>query len=1121
MPAMMMSTVHSVQRNKQDQRKNAPALSEASNEAKPLSNVVGQGRYANASVSAAEQLQNLTLPHEEAIKGAKFVANKTGETISAVSSAVGDAAHGTAKLAAWTMQHPRQAAAAATSHTISAVKSAPQNTARAVKAGGKVAASGGNLALMRLQTAAKTVATKKRFFVAKSEDENKGRRAVREIVIYLLFMIFYVAATMGGLTSSETFYLTDAIREQFAGVEMHKWYAPTFPKTFRDVATVEEYYHWLDSAFKHSAFSPNTFDGGTRHTIGGFCQGTWHEDWAGSDKPAVSPGGTQCDGADQTQCEALNISGCQWVAPSPSRLNMPMGSLLQFNKIIGAVRISQLRSKPRQCSKEQVPSELSRRNATHDYIYTCYGGENGAWNTGTEDVDSFGNYTPPSGTSTQFLYDGIQGFTGAAVTGDTVASKRSEYGQSYSSSTIKTEYDAPSHAVLFDPSNGVVKNGEVIAALTRANYIDLRTRAVFIDLTIYNPMVDQTVQVRLLAETPTTGGVKTSYRFTTVRLYTMHNNDGIINMACWVIVALFYVYYTIEEVVEFYTDGPRKYFKSTLNIVMVLNITLFVLQIVFRFMGSAALPGSIYVDDGTKFVDFRSAMYFKTLSNEIGAINTFMNWFKMIAYLSYVPTFALLTDTLSLAAPDIFGFSFVFFIIFFGFAQAHTMVFNSRMEEYRNIGDSMYMLLRSLLGDFNFEDQRVADPIMGPFLFVLFICLAVFVILNMVIAIISDAYSQCREKMNQKKSINIVAEITLYVRDTIESIPCVGPYIKAARLKSIEMAKAAEHAASKAAARATNLAAKGTASGGGGGSGSYFGGRKGKVVPAKGKVVDKDGDRQVVIDDNDDGVADAVLKVDSHAAIAAMTGIKMVDGRAIDTSGDGKSDMVAFSQSGANGAINTVMEISTTGMDERVSKKAINAELISTDADGRAALVAVDTKNSGQVDTVLKVASPDVEYTTEQLKAGQKLDVDGDGIADLMAIDSTGDGHLDLVVVLDDAKLKIKKREQDVNALADAQLAGEVARKAHQAERSAQAVQPVVRTASAGANAGASTDTTDGVGQVLVESIIKTVDALAAASASDPVVAHNHYLAIERHARALLAAAKQAEDAHAVGNFDV
>ena len=152
------------------------------------------------------------------------------------------------------------------------------------------------------------------------------------------------------------------------------------------------------------------------------------------------------------------------------------------------------------------------------------------------------------------------------------------------------------------------------------------------------------------------------------------------------------------------------------------------------------------------------------------------------------------------------------------------------------------------------------------------------------------------------------------------------------------------------------------------------------------------------------------------------------------------------------------------------------------------------------------------------------MDVDGDGIADLMAIDSTGDGHLDLVVVLDDAKLKIRKREQDVNILSDALLAGEVARNAHRAERAEQqekqaaAFKPVVPAASGGASAGAA----GGVGEVLVESIIKTVDALAAASASDPVVAHNHYLAIERHARALLAAAQKAEDARDyAGNFDV
>jgi hypothetical protein len=55
----------------------------------------------------------------------------------------------------------------------------------------------------------------------------------------------------------------------------------------------------------------------------------------------------------------------------------------------------------------------------------------------------------------------------------------------------------------------------------------------------------------------------------------------------------------------------------------------------------------------------------------------------MITFLSYVPSFAVLTDTLVTAAPEILGFAFIFFVIFFGFAQAHTMVMQAKVGGVR------------------------------------------------------------------------------------------------------------------------------------------------------------------------------------------------------------------------------------------------------------------------------------------------------------------------------------------------------------------------------------------------------------------------------------------------------
>jgi hypothetical protein len=66
------------------------------------------------------------------------------------------------------------------------------------------------------------------------------------------------------------------------------------------------------------------------------------------------------------------------------------------------------------------------------------------------------------------------------------------------------------------------------------------------------------------------------------------------------------------------------------------------------------------------------------------------------------------------------------------------MIFQGRLHSFRTLSEAIFTLMRSLLGDFHFQELQFADNVMGPLLFVLFVVLAVFVVLNMLIAIISE-----------------------------------------------------------------------------------------------------------------------------------------------------------------------------------------------------------------------------------------------------------------------------------------------------------------------------------------------------------------------------------------------
>jgi hypothetical protein len=249
--------------------------------------------------------------------------------------------------------------------------------------------------------------------------------AIKAIVVYLVFMVLFTLDTATDLTDDRHFYFAENLKQQFIGVEMQQQFSPTWGKTFQDVATVEEYYHWLQSAFSHSAFSPNTFDGSVR------------------------------------------------------RPDVPAGSTMGHNIIIGAVRIAQLRSKPAECAS------VDPRIVQNSRQFRCYGDPHGEWTDDSEATAAFGAYSPPNTTllppgaaTVRFARDGVYGRTGMPAPAGTVELEREMPRTAEYSKRLHATYSAPTHAVLLDPRDGLAVNHAVLQSLTAegADYIDLHTR---------------------------------------------------------------------------------------------------------------------------------------------------------------------------------------------------------------------------------------------------------------------------------------------------------------------------------------------------------------------------------------------------------------------------------------------------------------------------------------------------------------------------------------------------------------------------------------------------------------------------------------------------------------------
>jgi hypothetical protein len=443
-------------------------------------------------------------------------------------------------------------------------------------------------------------------------------------------------------------------------------------------------------------------------------------------------------------------------------------SIIQGGHFIGGIRIAQLRAKGEDCWLRPGSWNLGGD-------FQCYNkGQADNFLTDYEDTQDFSLFTsstsPRESPPIPFRFDGIDGDSGAPLDYENVDFTRSFSVLSTYRSQESVVYPSPAFAVVLSPTLGEERAREIVADLKGANYIDMQTKAFFVDLNVYNPTIKRLCLVRLLAELDDSGRVIASYDFSSVPIESRPWDEFVLT----ILVAAIYAWYAFKESSQMYEDGWA-YWSSGLNLLEVCNICAFFAALCLKAVAQSYVPENID-PASNQFYNLTIPVRLTLMATSLEACAVICNWFKIIPILSLSKTFMVMVKTIAKAGRQVGGFFIIFMIIMYGFTQAFTMVYGYRLYQYQTMEKSFFTLLKSLLGDFNFDELRDANPYVGPVLFVTFIGLAVFVLLNMLIAIISDAYAEAVKEIEIEKDIAVLTLIFQYLRELAHSIPVVGKF---------------------------------------------------------------------------------------------------------------------------------------------------------------------------------------------------------------------------------------------------------------------------------------------------------------------------------------------------------
>ncbi|CAF0976109.1 unnamed protein product [Adineta ricciae] len=314
------------------------------------------------------------------------------------------------------------------------------------------------------------------------------------------------------------------------------------------------------------------------------------------------------------------------------------------------------------------------------------------------------------------------------------------------------EYDQGGYVHTFGSSQDEFKSQ--IAELKENLWITLGTRAIILDFTVYNANLNLFCQVQLLFEFPAVGGVVTSYKFRAVKLLRYVTIFDYFVLSCEILLALFVVYYTVEEMLEIKTMKSQ-YFGSVMNcldlIVIILSYVCMAFNIYRQAQVNNLLDELLQTQNG-QFSDFTFLCYWQYQFNNIISATIFLAWIKIFKYVSFNKTMTQLSQTLTKCARDISGFALMFFIIFFAFAQLGYLTFGIQIEGFRSFQYSVYTLFLVILGSFDFPALQQAHRILGPIFFLAYVFFVFFVLMNMFLAIINDTYMEVKAELQKKQS---------------------------------------------------------------------------------------------------------------------------------------------------------------------------------------------------------------------------------------------------------------------------------------------------------------------------------------------------------------------------------
>eukprot|EP00760_Papus_ankaliazontas_P009103 PhM_4_TR13966/c0_g1_i1/m.91663 len=309
----------------------------------------------------------------------------------------------------------------------------------------------------------------------------------------------------------------------------------------------------------------------------------------------------------------------------------------------------------------------------------------------------------------------------------------------------------PGGYTVIIPFNSTCESARAVAdALKGCGFVDnFATRFVMVEYFFYTPQFDTFHSVKLYSEVLPGGAWLPQYKFRSFPVRTSsYEGQTVLEFVFLLFVFYYIVRYFVDMFYAFRAKELGAYMLDFFNFLELSNLAVFVTVFVFRWQWWALSDDAhIVIPYKPNYpYDLDDIMVVFDIQVYANSVNTILTFLKLLKYVRVNARLSVLTKTMAECQTSILGVLVLFGFVITGYGITGVTLYGANVENYRSLGVSISTLMRMLVGDFDYFAMYEVNRYLTAFFFWSFVIIALFLLLNFVIAILSEAFAKVSGK---------------------------------------------------------------------------------------------------------------------------------------------------------------------------------------------------------------------------------------------------------------------------------------------------------------------------------------------------------------------------------------